>query len=297
MKKPNLNLVPTVIGFSENNLKERITSIMKFRKPTIASTIASICFIAATTTAFATTVKTDDNIAGIKSETAISTPIETDNSLTNSNNFSEITPVRETHTISAVADPNGPIIRMEGDYAVLYEDGQLALMMRIDDPEPASINDYSEMTLVSTNEYTDSDYRYVDKIYSGEETAVTRSLKTTHYKGVHEVYYEPDNAGTSTHLATMSIEADFSYDSNQNIAYVDDETIVYTVEKRTNDTYPKFYEVRKYYRSNVSGGSSGYNYAEVLYDVQVYKSSTANDIHYMNLSVNSHNTPKVTCSH
>lgn len=62
MKRPNLGLAPTVICFGENNLKERIISIMNFKKPTALTTALSALLVVGigSTAAFAVAPKTED---------------------------------------------------------------------------------------------------------------------------------------------------------------------------------------------------------------------------------------------
>lgn len=63
MEERRSGLVPLNNSFSGNAIKERIVAIMKFKKATVLTVIASICLVAGTTTVFATSAQPQEDNA------------------------------------------------------------------------------------------------------------------------------------------------------------------------------------------------------------------------------------------
>ncbi len=271
MEEIKNGLVPLINHFGKNAVKERIVAIMKFRKLTVPAVAAAVCLVAGTTTVFATTATNNTK------------PM--DNSVTEPKN---------TKSVFVSVDADAPVIRRDGDMNIVYEDPNFTLATQ-DIPLVSDVTaDYDTPILVSRNEYSDGDYRYVDEIYSYPVNNQMRSLKKKHQVAVHTIYYEPDNT-SSIRLAEMCIEADFYYDAEQNYAYCDEESVSCSVKKTTNDKYPVYYETYKRCQSGLPGDD--YNYAQVVYEIQLYKSSTEYDVHRMVLTVNANGEPKMGCIH
>lgn len=184
--------------------------------------------------------------------------------------------------VSAVAAPQAQLVEKDGVHYEVYQQDQFnTVAKQIDGYEVEEAPDDGEYTLVSTNEYVDGDYRYIDKLYVANTTA---RMSDTWWEGTHEVVYEP--GVESIHLAKMRVKGHFYWSESQNFIIVDEDTIEYDTTKYIDQTYPIVTEYTPTCDSNKGGNFGGDKYAYIEYKVCFEKSKGIRDTHTMRLIVN-----------
>lgn len=194
--------------------------------------------------------------------------------------------------VGAIATVQPQIVEIDGAH---YEKVQVnefdALYRQLDGFEPEPVPDDSELTLISTNEYVDGDYRFVDKLYALNAESLTRSVSGTDSDwraASHEVYYEPKNS-KSVYLGRMYIKAYFTWNEKENSVIADDRTIEYRTTKESSYTYPIVTDYEPESGDN-RGGIFGKKYAFVEYSADFEKASGKIDRHTVRLTVDSDGT-------
>lgn len=194
-----------------------------------------------------------------------------------------ITALTAATAISSVAATQPKIVEIDGKMWEVYQQDEFRGMAKCLEEEPTEeAPDDSEFTLVSTNEYTEGDYRYVTKVFKAE-SHVRSSFIWWH--GQKEVYYEPDNSN-SIHLSTMDIWADFFRSEEQDVIFVDEDTIICETEKLVDQTYPIITDKDITYKSNQGGYWGGNKYAYVKYSTDIEMSNDYHNTHSVELVVN-----------
>lgn len=192
--------------------------------------------------------------------------------------------------VGAIAASEPQVVEVDSvHYEVFRQDELNTLAKQIDGYEVEPDPDDSEFTLVSTNEYVDGDYRYVDMLYKCDTGARSSSIW---WDGWHKVYYEP-NSSESIHLATMHIKSLFYYSESQNSVLVDEDTIKCDTDKIVTQKYPIITEEKPTYTSDRGGAFGSKRYAYVEYKADFEKSNGIHDKHSMRLIVYSDGTAKV----
>lgn len=175
------------------------------------------------------------------------------------------------------------VIEQDGvHYEVYQQDPFNTIARQIDGYEAEKTPDDNEFTLVSTNEYVDGDYRYVDKLFRYDNK--TR-MQDTWWEGWHEVYYEPDTM-ESMHLATMRVKGHFFWSESQNYVIVDEDSVEYGTTKLIDQKYPVITPHAPVCKSNQGGSWGGSKYAQIEYRVDFEKSKGFYNTHTMKLIVN-----------
>lgn len=192
--------------------------------------------------------------------------------------------------VGAVATAQTKIVEKDGiHYEVYQQDRFNTLMRQIDGYEVEEVPDESDFTLVSTNEYVDGDYRYVDTLFKYDNGARSSSIW---WNGRHDVYYAPPSTD-GIHLATMRIKGRYIYSEKQNIAFVDEDAIEVEAINHVDQTYPIITERKPTYESDQGGLFGGKRYAYIDYAVDFEKSRGDHDLHIMQLIVYSDGTAEV----
>lgn len=192
-------------------------------------------------------------------------------------------------TIVSVAAYHTWIVEIDGVHYEVYQQDQFNTVAKQIDGYEVDLGktppSESEFTLVNTNEYVDGDYRYVDNLFKSNYDKET-GLKNAWWEAWHEIYYEPDS-DDSTHLATMHLEGRFFIIENQNVAYVDDDIIVYETIKSADQTYPIVTDIKKDFASEQDDLFEGKRYAYIEYKADVEISESEHKTHTVKLVVTS----------
>ena len=194
-----------------------------------------------------------------------------------------VTALTAATAISSIAATQPQTVEIDGKMWEVYQQDEFRGMAKCFEEEPdKEIPDDSEFTLVSTNEYTEGDYRYVTKLFKAESSARTTSVW---WHGWKEVYYEPGNQ-YSLHLATMDVWAIFYRSEEQNVIFVDEDTIECTTKRHIDQKYPIITDKDITYKSDQGGYWGGNKYAYVKYTIDVEKAAGKHDNHSIELVVN-----------
>lgn len=194
-----------------------------------------------------------------------------------------VTALTAATAISSIAATQPQIVEIDGKMWEVYQQDALRGVARCLEEEPAEkAPDDSEFTLVSTNEYTEGDYRYVTKLFRAESNA---GLNAVWWHGQKEVYYEPGSENCLL-LATMDIKALFHRSEAQDIIVVDGSTVECRTTKHIDQTYPIITDVDITYKSDQGGYWGGNKYAYVKYTIDVEKAAGKHNSHSMELVVN-----------
>lgn len=184
--------------------------------------------------------------------------------------------------VSAVAAPQAQLVEKDGVHYEVYQQDQFnTVAKQIDGYEVEEAPDDSEFTLVSTNEYVDGDYRYVDMLYRCGTGARSSGIW---WEGWHKVYYEPDSS-ESIHIATMYLKGLFHCSEKQNSVQVDEDTIDYKTDKIVTQKYPIINDKEPTYESDCGGAFGSKRYAYIEYQADFEKSYGIHDKHIMRLRV------------
>ncbi len=119
MEEVKSGFTPLINSFGKNAIKERIVTIMKFKKTTVITALASALLVAGTATAFATSAKSPNNIPdSAASSDTVSTPAS-DTVSAPENDPAEATPVKTLRPTTAPKYTTEYYLEKYADYVTL----------------------------------------------------------------------------------------------------------------------------------------------------------------------------------
>ncbi len=142
---------PLISSFGKNAIKERIVTIMKFKKTTVITALASALLVAGTATAFATSAKSPDNIPdNAASSDTVSTPAS-DTVSAPENDPAETTPVKTLRPTTAPKNKLDYYLEKYADYVTTTNPGGNCLVLSDYDENDNVVLYYIPIEVMSEN--------------------------------------------------------------------------------------------------------------------------------------------------